>query len=275
MGERDRLPEASGIYVIADSYDQVWYVGKAQNLRLRWLGKGHHRYAQLMRKNKTLRYRIYWTLVSLEWLQAKEVDYINAFKPALNGSKVKPYLPQKPQAEQEMKRLLRVLNRLTSAFPVVRSVVVGQYTEANYLHFLLVVNLHDCILLSKSRNQRAIAIRQAWSNFQSYCGRDEQTYRSMFGGRLTAKNYCLDFLVIPKLIFFLEQEIIQKTAYLETVELLGVGIKTLPSLSMLDGLKLREESMDVDSAGRRSLFDVAYLQYQRNHLSSLTHSGNF
>ncbi len=97
----------------------------------------------------------------------------------------------------------------------------------------------------------------------------------MLGGRFTAKNYCLDFLVIPELIFFLEQAIIQKTAYLETVELLDVGVKTLPSLSMLDGLKLREESVDVDSAGRRSLFDFAYLRYQQNHLSSLIHSGNF
>ncbi len=254
FGERDRLPEASGIYVIADIYDQVWYVGRAQNLRLRWLGKGHHRYAQLMRKNKTLRYRIYWTLVPLEWLQAKEAYYITAFKPALNGGKVKSYLPRTPQAEQEMKRLLRVLNRPTSAFPVVRSVVVGRYTEAYYPHFLLVVNLHDCILLSKSRNQRAIAIRQAWGTFQSYCSRDEQTYRSVLGGRFTANSYCLDFLVIPEFIFFLEQTIIQNTAYLETVELLGVGVKALLSLSMLDELKLREESVDVDTSSRRSLF---------------------
>ncbi len=43
FAERDRLPEASGIYIIVDSNDRVWYVGKSTNLKNRWLARRNPR----------------------------------------------------------------------------------------------------------------------------------------------------------------------------------------------------------------------------------------
>ncbi|MDZ8109010.1 MAG: hypothetical protein RM338_25760 [Nostoc sp. DedQUE12a] len=47
--ERDLLPSFSGIYVVVDGNDNLWYVGQAVNLKSQWSGRGHHRYAQLSR----------------------------------------------------------------------------------------------------------------------------------------------------------------------------------------------------------------------------------
>lgn len=42
LAQREQLPTQSGIYVVVDAEDQVWYVGLSKNLNTRWNGKGHH-----------------------------------------------------------------------------------------------------------------------------------------------------------------------------------------------------------------------------------------
>lgn len=86
--KKDQLPETAGIYFVVDRDWKVWYIGKAQNLRTRWLG--HHRYEQLEKINKKTHLSLLWyscennatTLTQLE-------DYfIETYHPALNQTKV-------------------------------------------------------------------------------------------------------------------------------------------------------------------------------------------
>ncbi len=118
FGDRQLLPACSGIYVIADDHHCVWYVGQAVDLQSRWLGKGHHRYPQLIRTNRKLKHQIYWQAFSAHQLNEQERFYIDLLKPDLNGCKVKTYLPKQPQVEREIKRLFKALNRPTMLFPV-------------------------------------------------------------------------------------------------------------------------------------------------------------
>ncbi|MGB3294419.1 MAG: GIY-YIG nuclease family protein, partial [Phormidesmis sp.] len=57
LSDRHLLPNEAGIYVVADKNHFVWYVGQAIDLQGRWLGRGHHRYPQLIRTNKKLEHR--------------------------------------------------------------------------------------------------------------------------------------------------------------------------------------------------------------------------
>lgn len=125
--ERQLLPNRSGIYVVADQNQFVWYVGQAVDLQGRWLGKAHHRYPQLIRTNQKLGHRIYWQAIPVHRLNEQERFYINLLKPELNGCKVKSYLPKQPQVDREIKRLFRVLNKPTMLFPVIRSAITGAW----------------------------------------------------------------------------------------------------------------------------------------------------
>lgn len=83
--QRSRLPIESGIYIVADANNKVWYVGKAQNIKSRWAGKTHHRYPQLIRSNRKLCHRIYWKLVPLSDLDEQEKYYVNLLQPFNSG----------------------------------------------------------------------------------------------------------------------------------------------------------------------------------------------
>lgn len=100
--ERDLLPSLSGIYVVVDGNDNVWYVGQAVNLKSRWSGRGHHRYAQLSRSNGKRNYKIFWKACSPHELDQMERYYINLFQPSINNTKVKKYSPGKPQLKVEI-----------------------------------------------------------------------------------------------------------------------------------------------------------------------------
>lgn len=100
--ERDKLPSNSGIYVVVDCSNNVWYVGQAINLNARWAGKGHHRYPQLSRSNSKRQYRIYWKICSASELNQMEQYYIDLFIPSMNGTKVKQYSLGKPQLKIEI-----------------------------------------------------------------------------------------------------------------------------------------------------------------------------
>lgn len=100
--ERHNLPPTPGIYLVADANDSVWYVGQATNLNNRWLGKGHHRYAQLNRSNGKRQYSIYWISCPVSELNQMEQYYINCLRPPMNGTRVKRYSPGKPQLKIEV-----------------------------------------------------------------------------------------------------------------------------------------------------------------------------
>lgn len=100
--ERHKLPAISGIYVVVDCDDNVWYVGQAVNLNIRWRGEGHHRYAQLIRSHGKRQFQIYWIGCLPEELNQQEQHYINLFQPSINRTKVKQYSLGKPQLKIEV-----------------------------------------------------------------------------------------------------------------------------------------------------------------------------
>lgn len=154
LNERSRLPLCSGIYVVADINDFVWYVGQATNLRIRWTGKTHHRYPQLIRSNRKLNHQIYWKPCPLDQLDAQERYYIERFAPELNGCKVRSYSPnytKQSQVDRELRRLLKVLNHKTLLFPVVRSIVDREHTDQDGTRcVVLLIYINDFGILANS-----------------------------------------------------------------------------------------------------------------------------
>ena len=102
--ERRNLPSISGIYVVVDCNDNVWYVGQAGNLNSRWMGRGHHRNAQLSRSNGKRNFNIFWLPCAPGELNQMEQYYINLLHPSLNKTKVKKYSLGKPQLKLEIRQ---------------------------------------------------------------------------------------------------------------------------------------------------------------------------
>lgn len=82
------LPEYSGIYYVLDETNNVWYIGKAKNIRKRWQGKAHHRIYQLEAQKKK-QFTIYCERVSETQLDNTEKQRIEKYHPHLNASPVK------------------------------------------------------------------------------------------------------------------------------------------------------------------------------------------
>lgn len=189
LKERHQLPAESGIYIIVDAEDHVWYVGKSKNINARWQGKGHHRYQQLSRTNNKRLYNIYWKLFPREEINEKEQLYIDLFKPSLNYSLVKKYAKKARQPNAEISRLLKVINKKTTLFPDIRSIVLGYYIEADededgefkdYTCIIIAVNGNDHdgpILKSyyKSYSRKGISLKGHWYIYESMCGKDDST----------------------------------------------------------------------------------------------------
>ena len=86
---RQMLPEYSAIYYVLDETNNVWYIGKAKNIRKRWQGKAHHRIYQLEVQRKQ-HFTIYYEQVSESQLDSIEKQRIKKYHPHLNASPVKP-----------------------------------------------------------------------------------------------------------------------------------------------------------------------------------------
>lgn len=100
------------------------------------------------------------------------------FQPELNGCKVKKYLPKQPQIEREIKRLLKVINKGTSLFNVIRSVVAGEYLgDGGIRCIVILVNINDYEIISNSMRKRySPEVRKAWTIYKPDCGRDKDNY---------------------------------------------------------------------------------------------------
>ena len=124
LRDKKLLPEYSGIYIVTDQTYFVLYVGKSKNIRYRW--NGHHRHKQLIRKDrKDRRFYIYFNHFSIEKLDEKEKYYIDLLDPSLNSTKITKYIPKTPTSESVLTKLLRAINKKTSLFPDVRSLILG------------------------------------------------------------------------------------------------------------------------------------------------------
>ena len=269
--DRKQLPTTAGIYIIADANHFVWYVGQATNLRSRWQGRTHHRYAQLIRTNKKLAHRIYWQPFLVGELDEKERFYIAQLRPELNGCKVKTYLPKQPQVEREIRRLLKVLNRPTLLFPVIRSAIAGEYRDLNDTRcIVLLVQTNDCLLLGRSgRKKYAAEVRRAWDGFECQCNQPSEHFAPLFVNTYTVGRLRVEFLDGSEILSHLEDHPKTYSQFVGTGELLGVEVAVLLELSILQLLPMADAFNHLRRGNRQMLRDVAYLRYRRPMLQPL------
>ncbi|WP_017741909.1 GIY-YIG nuclease family protein [Scytonema hofmannii] len=272
FNERHLLPSSSGIYVIADAHHCVWYVGQAANLKNRWAGRSHHRYPQLIRSNRKLCHIIYWKQVPVNCLDEQERYYVDLFQPELNGCKVKKYLPKQPQVEREIKRLLKVLNKPTSLFPIIRSIVAGKYEDNEGRHCIIIlININDYEILENSMRKRyANEIKKAWTYNRNSCGKNEQVYSPAWIATYNWNSYKFEFLIVDWELFnYLEKNPDANLHYIGVAELLGIQVKALTNLKIFDEFSLEEACGYLDSEGKKPLKSVAYINYRKNFLKCL------
>lgn len=270
FSSRNLIPTCSGIYVIADPDGTVWYVGQAINLKSRWAGKSHHRYMQLMRSHHKLSRKIYWKQVNPQDLDRVERECIEQFQPELNATRVKKTLPTASKTENEIKRLVKVLNKQTLLFPILRSVVVGGYQEDEFECIIIVVNFNDQrdIIQSSIRKRCSPQVRQAWKGYETYCGRDESEYCPLCIPCYLMGNICIEFLAIPEVIDYLAENEKVRDHYVGYTEIFGVRAAALLDLSFLNALSLKEE-LSFYSGTEKSLQLPLYLKYRRPILNSM------
>ena len=271
FSERYRLPSCSGIYLVADANNCVWYVGQAVNLQNRWAGRSHHRYPQLIRSNRQRCYRIYWQAVQVNLLDQQEKYYIDLFKPELNGCKVKKYIPKQPQIDREIKRLLKVLNNPTFLFPIIRSLIIGEYEDSDGTRCLVIaITINDFDIISNSARKRYSAqVRNAWTFAQTYCGKDEQQYSYVWIPTYSLNGYKLEFVELPELLNYLEDNPIAYEHYVGVADLFGVQVKVLKNLSFLEQFKMEEEYNFRAFDGKKGLTKAAYINYRKPVLKCL------
>jgi|UPI0005847479 hypothetical protein len=268
LSERSQLPSASGIYVIADGEQTVWYVGQAIDLKARWMGKGHHRYPQLSRAHRKLGQRIYWQPVPLARLDEQEQIYISQFAPELNGQKVKQYLPKEPQVFREIKRLLKALNKPTQLFPDVRAVVLGEYAAQDETRCLMIlVTVNDLYLVDRSaRKRHAPKIRNAWTMREYDCGKDDSQYVPCRIPTYRFFAWQFEFISVPELNDHLWHSAELREKILGTIDVFGVEVQALKNFSLIDDSDLPETYAFTRSDGRKMLQNTAYLKFRRPQL---------
>lgn len=79
--ERASLPDSSGVYIVVSDEQEVLYVGRSVNLRVRWAT--HMRWQWI--KNLT-GVRIYWDAMPCADIESGEDFYIASLKPSWNGT---------------------------------------------------------------------------------------------------------------------------------------------------------------------------------------------
>ncbi|MEB3356888.1 MAG: hypothetical protein VKK04_09190 [Synechococcales bacterium] len=114
---------------------------------------------------------------------------------------------------------------------MLRSLVAGEYPgEDGRQHIMLLINLNDCDILG---------------------------------------DYCFEFVVLPEVIFFLEENLATYGHVIQAVELLGVEVKALTDLSFLSTMQLEEEYSFLSTDGEKTLRPIAYLNYRLGVLKCL------
>lgn len=272
LTQRQQLPARPGIYVVVDAEEQVWYVGKSINLNMRWNGKGHHRYKQLNYSNKKRLYKIYWHLFSPDQLNQKEQLYITLFEPILNYSRVRKYARRAAQPSEEISRLLRVINKKTTLFPDVRSVILGYYTELNeddegdlkkYICIVIAVNVndHDRLILNsynKSQVQQGNYLREYWHIYESKCGDSDPEKKPALIPSFVYENIVYEFVCCPYLI----EKLAENRSNLCEIELAKQTVVSLKDVGVLYSL--------ITNNKRTILFrSEDYLFYRSNDLYSV------
>lgn len=87
LENRHLLPDVRGVYFAIDNSNTIQYIGRSENINIRWKNETHHRYNELSRiQNVRL---AYIEIPSTDCIEIIEDNLITKFKPVLNGKKVK------------------------------------------------------------------------------------------------------------------------------------------------------------------------------------------
>jgi hypothetical protein len=265
------LPQISGIYLVADSTQFVWYVGQATNLYSRWQGKGHHRYPQLIRSHKKRKHRIFWKPCLLEELDSEEQFYINRYLPELNGVKVKTYLPKQPEVYREIKRVLGVISRPCTLFPTIRSIALGEYQNSEGIRSILIaVYGNDFSVLNNSAHKKySQKIKSSWQLTKSYCGQSEDEFRPTEFYSCQFEEIRFEFIELSDFIRLLETDDLLREKIVEKTELMEVEFDCLTDLEILANLSYPQQYGYIYGDGKRVLSPYAYLEYRHAELIPL------
>lgn len=260
------LPDYSGIYIVTDQTDYVLYVGKSQNIKNRWLG--HHRHKQLIRRDRKDRiFYIYFNHFPLNKLDEEEKYYINILSPALNNTKLNKYLPKTPTSESVIAKLLRTINRKTTLFPDIRSLVLGYWktNEADDIccHVAIAVGMNDISgsvansAYSKNRYEwvRGVLKKNTnWRYYETYCGLSENEYHPDLILTYLYQDWAIHFVWIGWEIIDWARD---NKENLSKNSFFGVETYCLKDMRVLETVKL--ERYDKVTDGKKRLYDSDFI----------------
>ena len=265
LRSKNLLPNYSGIYIVAEQTDFVLYVGKSKNIKERWIG--HHRHKQLIRRDrKDRRFYIYFNQCAVEKLDEEERYYINLLSPSLNTTKITKHLPKVPTSESVLKKLLRAINRKTTLFPDVRSLILGYWqtnkTDDSYCHVAIAIGMNDTELVANSACVKSrykwirgeLKKNTNWRYYETYCGLSEDEYQPT--GMLTYlyQGWAIHFVWIGWEI--IEWGEINKDT-LAKLNFFGVETYCLKDPHILETVKL--ERYDSITDGKKQLYNSDFI----------------
>lgn len=144
--KKDQLPETAGIYFVVDKNGKVWYIGKAKNLKDRWVR--HHRYDQIEKINKKSNIKLLWYSCENNENNLTQLEnyFIDAYHPALNQTKVeaKSFTP----AEIELRNTLSKIAKYV--------VIFGHEENSKEFGMPAVYLKYDCLYRNPARMLRSI-----------------------------------------------------------------------------------------------------------------------
>lgn len=267
LRNKELLPDYSGIYIVADQTDLVLYVGKSKNIKSRW--NGHHRHQQLIKKDrKDQRFYIYFNRFSNEQLDEKEKYYIEKLDPSLNNTKVTKYIPKTPTSERVLTKLLRAINRKTSLFSNVRSLILGYWydpkSDDSYCHVAIAVGLNDlegsvvnsaCVKSKNKYLRGSLKKNSNWSYYGTYCGLSENEHHPSAILTYYYQKFALHFVWIGWSIIDWAGA---NQSELSSISFFGVETYCLNNPYILETLKL--EHYNRVKNGKKQLSDSDFIE---------------
>ena len=200
---KELLPEYSGIYYVVDENKVVWYVGKAINIRKRWLGKSHHRIYQL-KQLKHKYFDIYYENINLSELDQREKQQIAKYTPHLNNS------PVKSKKVRPTETLLRETIAKISDFAFILGVeaprrevkdkisvqwlIQEQILDIPIIHMCLDLITFKALFNPHSADEHIAIITKAFSTRKTYASKWESFLKGyLFMLRLSVNGYIIEF----------------------------------------------------------------------------------
>ncbi|WP_427157564.1 hypothetical protein ACQFX9_18590 [Aliinostoc sp. HNIBRCY26] len=249
LNTRELLPETAGIYYVVDENGVVWYVGKAKNLRNRWLGKSHHRFYQLQ-KQRQRKFTIYYDLVNVSVLDSIEKREIDKCHPQLNGTEVnskrlqptetllrKTLLTLAPYAfilgveppRKEDKQLIEYSKAFGDNWRINKSVVSLQVIH-------ICINLPELIELIKDKKSTIQFLKKIFRKNVNYSSNwiDQSSKKYYRFSDFTLRRLLVNGFAIE--IYLADQRVISLIQEYTMTQLAGIDIKAVTNVS-LDGLK--------------------------------------